>query len=717
MPTEAMPTDVLPCGLSAEIDERGRIHNCSGRFVAFLGAERPDGLVGRAVDELTTGSGRRTVARAVADAAATGVEIGPLDLWFERPGGDTVAARFWVGVDADVDGRFALRGHDLALLDPHERTAALEVALLDRVAAGEALDPVVSDVVQFVQWALPGTVCSVGAVGSDGVIRHRHATSLPAAVSNALDEMAPTDEMALRARSEAGLVVFHELDDLLPLGAGELHERGLGQAWTVRVQHDDAVLGLLVVFVSADARPDGPVVNLLRHAADIAGTAVARDRADRDRRYASLHDPLTDLPNRRLLIERIDQLLPASRRGPGHTAVFMIDLDDFTVANESLSHDAGDRVLVWVAGALAPLVRPGETLGRFGGDTFLLVTNVVGPEQAMARAEEIRALLDTSVVVSGLHVRTAASVGVVLAGPSDDPDTLLRDADAAMHHAKRLGRNQVVLFDETIREEMLQRVSLESALRSGIDRHELEVHYQPILELGGLSVTGVEALVRWRRAGRTELLSPGDFVGVAEDTGLIGAVGVNVLRQAVRTAAELRAGGWPHLLASVNVSPRQLTDHLVGLVAEVLGEAGLDPGGLCLEITETALAQEGADAVVRDLHQLGVRIAIDDFGTGYSSLDHLRRFPIADILKIDATFVADLHRVDAAGRAIVAAAVTLGHSLGMTVTAEGVETVQQLELLRELGCDRGQGFLMSPAVPPGELPGVLGQVVSATGSG
>ncbi len=715
MPTEAMPTDVVPCALSAEIDERGRIHSCSEGFVAFVGGERPDALIGRPVDELTSGAGRRTVIRAVADAAATGVEIGPLDLWFERSDGATAAARFWV-VGA-VDGHFELRGHDLSLLDPYERTAALEVALLDRVAAGEALDPVVRDVVQFVQWALPGSVCSVGAVESDGVIRHRHATSLPATVASALDEMAPTDDMAVRARGEAGLVVFHELDELLPLGVDELRGCGLEQAWTVRVQHDDAVLGLLVVFVSADARPDGPVVNLLRHAADIAGTAITRDRADRARRYASLHDPLTGLPNRRLLIERIEQLLPATRRDLGHTAVLMIDLDDFTVANESLSHDAGDRVLVWVASALEPLVRPGETLGRFGGDTFLLVTNVAAPEQAVGRAEQIRAMLDTSVVVSGLHVRTAASVGVVLAGPSDDPDTLLRDADAAMHHAKRLGRNQVVLFDETIREEMLQRVSLESALRSGIDRHELEVHYQPILQVDGLSVTGVEALVRWRRGGRTELLSPGDFVGVAEDTGLIGAVGVHVLRQAIRTAAELRAGGWPQLLASVNVSPRQLTDQLVGLVAEALADAGLEPSGLCLEITETALAQEGADAVVRDLHQLGVRIAIDDFGTGYSSLDHLRRFPAADILKIDSSFVADLDQGDAAGRAIVAAAVTLGHSLGMTVTAEGVETAHQLQLLRELGCDRAQGFLVSPAVPSGELPGVLGRVVSTTGSG
>ncbi len=355
---------------------------------------------------------------------------------------------------------------------------------------------------------------------------------------------------------------------------------------------------------------------------------MAHDRDARARLHELLHDPLTGLPNRRSLVDHVERSLAATRHGTERTAVLMIDLDDFKVANDSLSHGAGDRVLVWVAEALSALVLPGEGLGRFGGDAFLLVTVVRDAEDALARAEQVRSELDTSLTVGEVHVRTAASVGVVVAGAADDPDTLLRDADAAMHRAKRNGRNRVELFDQGMRDEMLDRVAIESALRSGIARGEMEVHYQPIVDLDGFAVVGVEALVRWRRAGRTELLSPGDFVPVAEDAGLIGEVGLGVLQEAIRVAADLRSRRWPDLVMSVNVSPKQLTGRLVSLVADALRRCRLAPQGLMLEITETALAREGAEAIVHELGALGVGLAIDDFGTGYSSLDHLRRVPL-----------------------------------------------------------------------------------------
>lgn len=704
----------LPRNLVAEIDARGVVRSCNVDLAAVFGVS-PSALVGRTIEDFAVGAGRRSVVRAAADAATGVDEVGPVDLWLARDVSPPMACRFWVSRDGGSELRFRLEGHDLALLGPDHRLRALETMLLERVATGDPLTNVLSSLAQLIEWRITGARCSIGVADDDGVIRHRSAGSMPAAVTDVFDAMHPEHATAAAGRGANGLVVIDEPgadDPALRDAMRGIEDHAL---WMMRVdvESSTAPAGLVALLVPPQTRPDGAAYNVLRSACDIASTAIGRAASERRMLHQSTHDPLTGLPNRTLLFDRIGQSVARSRRrNEPRTAVLMIDLDHFRVVNDAMSHTAGDLVLQHAAERLVDAADDAETVGRFGGDEFLVVSPVDDVEGAAARADELRSVLDMPVEVGGVTLQSTASIGVVVAGALGDPQALIRDADAALHRAKDEGRNRVVVFDQSMRESVLARVELETALRHGIASHELEVHYQPVVDLDRLDVVGLEALVRWRRSA-SELVLPAEFVPLAEDVGLIEALGLDVLGQAARVGAELRRSGWPDLVMSVNVSAHQIGGQLVDLVARVLRESGLEPGGLCLEITESVFTRAGAEAVVRALADLGVGIAIDDFGTGYASLEYLRRFPVASVLKIDGSFVADLEGPGPAGQAIVAAASVLAHSLGMTVVAEGVETVGQLQLLREIGCDRVQGFLVSPPVAVTDLHAALGRVVSA----
>ncbi|HYZ11317.1 MAG TPA: EAL domain-containing protein [Actinomycetota bacterium] len=410
----------------------------------------------------------------------------------------------------------------------------------------------------------------------------------------------------------------------------------------------------------------------------------------------SVVDPLTGLPNRRSFVERLRE----ARVGPGgrHLAVLFLDLDRFKVVNDSLGHQAGDRLLVAVGARLQEAIRPTDLVATFGGDEFaVLCRGVRGEAQAVAIAERLAQAVSEPFTVEGDDVYITASTGIALAAEGLSPDDLLRAADTAMYRAKRWARPHQV-FDEAMRVRSAERLSMESALHRALERSEFRLHYQPAVAISDGSVVGVEALLRWEHPERG-LVLPAEFIPVAEESGLIVPIGRWVLEEACRQADRWRRFGRETWL-SLNLSAHQLT--APGLVDEVrtaLQTTATDPARLHLEITESALMAdtEGAARVIRSLKELGVRVSIDDFGTGYSSLAHLKRLAV-DTLKIDRSFVDGLGR-EPEDTAIVMAVLGMAHSLGLSVVAEGVETEEQAEALRDLGCTTAQGFLFARPEP------------------
>ena len=478
------------------------------------------------------------------------------------------------------------------------------------------------------------------------------------------------------------------------------------------------------------ARPDGDTRTVLVRGArveDATGVSrligITQDVTGREGEEEHLwhlanHDSLSGLYNRRRFMEELERELTAAKRTGTPGAVVMLDLDNFKDINDSLGHMAGDNLLIGVAAQLRRRLRATDTLARLGGDEFACVL----PDCTAANAERIAGQLlealrsDTTVRIGGIERSVTGSLGVATfdAPFERTAEELLVEADLAMYRAKDAGRARVEAFDEALRAEMAERVGLEGELQEALRRGELLVHYQPLVALVDGRTVGCEALVRWEHSERG-LVSPAEFIPVAEETGLISAIGEYVLREACVQAAEWRRHGH-QVYVSVNVSPVQLMrDDVAGLVAEVLRESQLPAPLLCLEITETSLLADSGPmmAGLRELKRLGVRISIDDFGGGASSLGLLRLLPI-DQIKIDRMFVEGIAE-HADDRAIVAAVVSLAAELGLTVVAEGVETERQQAELRKLAAEYAQGFLYARAVPPDQLE--LGERLVASGEG
>lgn len=425
----------------------------------------------------------------------------------------------------------------------------------------------------------------------------------------------------------------------------------------------------------------------------------------------ALHDHLTGLPNRALLIDRLTQAVAALQRDPGTLAILFVDVDRFKVINDSLGHEAGDEVLVALSRRLVAAARPEDTVARFGGDEFVVMCpSVDGPEEALDIASRLQEAAAHPMAVHGSDVVMSISTGVHTAtSASARPSALLRDADAAMYRAKRDGRARTVVFDETMRAEAIGRFDTEMELRRAIALDQLEVHYQPLVDIATGAVTGVEALARWQHPSRGSV-PPTEFIAIAEETGLIVPLGAWVLDRACRQLSQ-----WQHehphrpdLVMSVNLSGVQLRQpDLLDRVTAVLQDTAINPGNLTLEITESILMDDPVETlgVLRGLKRLGLRLSVDDFGTGYSSLAYLKRFPV-DALKIDRTFVDGLG-TDPDDSAIVAAVLALSSSLGLTSIAEGVESRAQLSALAGLGCEKAQGFLLGRPAPAADLAAVL----------
>ena len=418
----------------------------------------------------------------------------------------------------------------------------------------------------------------------------------------------------------------------------------------------------------------------------------------------AFRDPLTNLPNRALFMDRLSHGLTRAQRRHEHLAVLFLDLDRFKVVNDTLGHAVGDQLLVEVSRRLTSALRPGDTVARLGGDEFgVLLEDVADAETAETVAVRIEESLGKPYRFEGREVFVTASIGIALSSAKLGlPEEILRDADLAMYHAKAKGKARHEVFDGSMSAPALDRMDLEMDLRSAISRHEFRLHYQPILRLDTGKITEVEALIRWQHEKRG-LLQPDEFIGLTEETGLIVPIGQWVLSEACKQARvwQVEYPTTPPLVMSVNLSAKQFQNpKLVEEITQALDESGLAPSCLKLEITESTVMQDAPVTLTKlnELKELGVRLAIDDFGTGYSSLGYLKRFPV-DTLKIDRSFVKGLS-TDGGDSAIVRAVVTVAKSLNMDVTAEGVETEGQLAELRALGCDRWQGFLFARPVSP-----------------
>ena len=413
--------------------------------------------------------------------------------------------------------------------------------------------------------------------------------------------------------------------------------------------------------------------------------------------YMAQHDALTDLPNRSLLNDRLGQAIGAAQRHHGALALLYLDLDRFKLINDSLGHLVGDRLLQSVALRLGECVRTTDTVSRLGGDEFVILLSEVAHEQDAAHcADKLLQAFRMPFVLDDHELHVTASIGIAVhPGDGTAVDTLLQNADSAMYEAKKHGRNNYQFYRADLNSTAGERQALENGLRHAIARHELELYYQPIMSLSTGALDGVEALVRWQHP-TLGLVLPDQFISIAEESGLIVAIGQWVLREACRQATAWRDAGLPRLRLAVNISAVELrSKEYVAGVAGMLAQTGFDPRCLELELTETFLMQDSRSTavVLGAIKALGVQLALDDFGTGYSSLSYVRRFPI-DTLKVDRSFVRDL-TMDAGDASVVSAVINMGKSLHMRVVAEGVEALDQLVFLKEHGCSEAQGYYFS----------------------
>jgi diguanylate cyclase (GGDEF)-like protein len=491
------------------------------------------------------------------------------------------------------------------------------------------------------------------------------------------------------------------------LGAGDLGAR-------IELPHPRGELGGLMALLNTSAGSLQQQREAIEDLGQRLRDAHLREITESEQNEARLSqiasfDGLTGMPNRTLFRDRLRQAIARARRSGRPFALLFIDLDRFKSVNDSLGHDVGDRLLVAVSEVLAACVRDTDSIGRHGdgaaaegvfrvgGDEFtILAEDLSGPDSVALVAKRILDALDRPFMIGEYELFTSASIGISMyAGDDTDLDSLIKQADMAMYRSKQLGSNTFSFFDEGLNKAASNRHQLEAKLRHALERNEFRLHYQPKADLRTGRITGIEALLRWQPAGQA-MVGPDQFIPVLEETGLIVDVGAWVLREACTQVMTWRRLGMRPIHLAVNLSPRQFRHHdLVGHIADVLGDTGLDPAHLEMELTESMLIDDTQSVleILAAIGTMGVRIAIDDFGTGHSSLSYLKRFDV-DTLKIDRSFVKDAPE-DAEDSAIAVAVIALGHGLQLKVVAEGVETQEQLEFLRGQGCDEFQGYLLS----------------------
>ena len=616
--------------------------------------------------------------------------------------------------DPDVGG-VVVTTRNITALRRAERLASSQAAVLELIARGADLASVAQACVEFVEANGIDGASSIYLLDGDRL--EIHAGRAPEALNEWLRQPGRTldrsvCDIGIATGQPAIFADLHDVD-LHPAVRRIAIAEGLRAAWSqpiLAITTGEAVGSLSTVY----REPHQPTDHE-RQVADAACSlvAIALERVENEGRLAhqALHDGLTGLPNRTLLLDRLDHALARRARNGAPIALLFCDIDRFKVINDSLGHGVGDQLLVAFAERYRGAVDAGDTVARFGGDEFVVLVEDVSDEGHGLRVAErlTLALAQPFVLPGGQEVHLTASIGLAYATDHSTGDAWLRDADAAMYRAKDRGRNRLALFDSEMRDAAVVRLQVESDLRRAVDRRELDVWLQPVVDLPSGRICGAEALVRWRHPERG-LLGPAQFIAVAEDTGMIDEIGRHVLDLAVDAAArmDLPDHGLGFQLG-VNVSARQIAQPgLDDLVAATCERHGWPLTSLLLEITESTLLQriDGPVDLLTRIHALGVELAIDDFGTGYSSLTRLGHMPVGQV-KIDQSFVAAIGLPGNRMVRIVDAVTAIATALELRTTAEGVETEEQLAYVRALGCDQAQGYLFSRPVPVDEFAHLL----------
>ena len=695
-------TENLPQASMFLLDQDLRILVAEGEAMRELPWFAPDMFRGRRVDELHGRAPEHIVTTALEHyAAALRGERREFDI--ETNGMTfTINATPVHAEDGSVETALVV-ARDVTRRKAAERQQRAVARMGQFALSDRELGAVLEEAVAVVAETLGVEISMLLELGADGAVLR------PIARVGLRDELVPPEGFAHRADSQAGwalsagepLVVTDLAGESRFTPSDTLLAHGVSSGMTVVVGGRERPFGTLGAY-TADRRTFGPEdVDFLSSIANVVAGAIERDRELQASRSAALHDELTGLPNRALALARLDHALDRRHRDGTRATALVLDIDRFKVINDSLGHAAGDELIVALGRRLADAMRGGDTVARLGGDEFAVICDTPRENRDVVTvAERVMAAVGRPFVISSGEHFVSASLGIAIAGDRDDSAaSLLRDADAAMHRAKKVGPGRYELFDEAMRTQVVSRLRIEGDLRRAINGHELRVHYQPIIDLATQRPVALEALVRWEHPERG-LLAPDEFIPVAEETGLVVDLGRWVLAAACAQAAEWQRRFDLPLGLSVNVSGGQLSDLLFPAeVAEAARRSGLREHTLTLEVTETVLIGEaGSPATVLDkLREHGLNLVLDDFGTGYSALSYLKHFPL-DGIKLDRAFVRDLG-ADPADTAITQAIIAMASGLGMSLTAEGVETEAQCDHLRELGCTRGQGYLFARPLP------------------
>jgi diguanylate cyclase (GGDEF)-like protein/PAS domain S-box-containing protein len=591
-----------------------------------------------------------------------------------------------------------------------------EAQILEMIALNAPLHDVLKRIVLLVESQLDNIHCTILLLDSEGKhLRHAAGPSMPQDYINAIDGVRIGPDVGscgTAAYRQETVIVSDIPHDPLWRNYRELAKRfGLVSCWSTPIfSHDGAVLGTFAMYSGSVREPSAEESKLVNVSTRIAGIAIARKQAEDRIWFLANHDALTGLPNRTLLKDRLSQALLHAKRFNTWVTVIFLDLDNFKTVNDSLGHNAGDELLKTVAKRMTTSVRSTDSVVRLGGDEFVILLPDLpkNPDLISKKLQELRATLAETIHLEGHDISVTASVGIANY-PDDATDAvmLLANADAAMYRAKEMGRDNFQFYTPEMNTKVHDKFKLHEELRNAVMQSQFKLVYQPQADLRTGRIFAVEALIRWNHPTQG-LVAPLKFMPLAEETGLIVPIGDWVLHEACRQNMEWQDGGFPHITVCVNVSARQFREkNLVSRVVHALEQTGLDAKYLELEITESIIMQDIEQAVLtmEELAALGVQISIDDFGTGYSSLSALKAFPVAR-LKIDRSFISNLAH-NGRDRAVASAVISLGQKLNLRVIAEGVETIEQVEFLRDENCDEIQGYHLSMPIDPTAIENLL----------
>ncbi|HEY8218243.1 MAG TPA: EAL domain-containing protein [Acidimicrobiia bacterium] len=672
----------------------------------------PEELIGTSPVDLLHPDDREAVAHRFAEQLLVTGESHPIEHRIRHRDGGWV----WVesiainlGDDPAVNG-ILVNARDVTDRRSAERLAAAQAGILELIARGAPLDGVLRDIVEIVEQWIPASVCAVVVIDDErDALRVASAPSLPEDAQTAISGFPAV--VADNLYPEDVVVTDVRVNPQHPVTGEVLLRHGFRTWWGGAINDAEAQsqLGVVLVLRRDDATPTPSERTLLASTANLAAIAIARDRAQALLAHQASHDALTGLPNRELALSRLRRINDQPRKGGPLTAVLFLDIDRFKVLNDSVGHDAGDRLLIEMGHRLRDALRPSDLVARFGGDEFVMVCEQIGSEfDAFALASRVLDVVQEPFAFEGSEIVVTASIGIAMVG-DESPEAVLRDADAAMYLAKDKGRARVEVFDDELRERVVARLDIERDLRKALDEGAFELHFQPVVSLVGDTLAGFEALLRWPHPAMG-LLAPAAFLEIAEETGLIRPIGAWVRDEACRQAVAWTADHpeWGPFAVGVNLSPIEVRDRDLARGFEATLDArGLDPSLLVVEVGERLIIDDpgGARAFLTRLHDLGVQLALDDFGTGSAPLAHLRELPLQAI-KIDGSLVSGLGR-DAFDESLVDAVLDLTRRLDLFSVAEGVETGEQEHRLRGAGCMMAQGHHFGPPMPAGDVEKLL----------